>query len=108
MKKGNPNYKLIYSDMIDLKYPFKKEQCASILNKEQFTCLDVININKIIFGENESEENKNQKFKCYDKNTIFKILEYQKENHLTNTQVAAEFKMSRNTLASWKKKYIIK
>lgn len=108
MKRENPNYKLIYSDMIDLKYPFKKEQCSSILNKEQFTFLDVIKINKIIFGENTCDKNESQKFKSYDQSTIFEILEYQKKNRLTNIQLAKKFNMSRNTLTSWKKKYIVK
>jgi len=45
----------------------------------------------------------NQKLKSYDKNTILQILDYQKKHHLNNTELALHFKLSRNTVAKWKK-----
>jgi hypothetical protein len=108
MKMNKPNYKLIYSDIINEKYPSKKKQCSNFLNKDELTVLDVININRIIFGCTGVNAKENQKFKSYDQNTIIRILKYQKENKFTNSQTAIEFKMSRNTLTSWKKKYSVK
>lgn len=102
-----PNYKLIYSDLIAAKYPFKKKDCECILSKEVLTVLDILKINDIIFGKSSVvSENSNQKFKSYDLHTILEILQYQKDNNLSNIQIATEFGMSRNTLTSWKKRFL--
>ncbi|RKE77169.1 helix-turn-helix domain-containing protein [Chryseobacterium sp. AG363] len=102
MKKSTkPNYKLIYSDLLDAKFSWKKEECKLLLGKKELTILDVIKINEIIFGK--TSENLNQKHRSYDINTVFKILEYQKKNSLTNSAIAKMYSISRNTITKWKK-----
>lgn len=102
MKKSQPNYAKIYSDLIRLKYPEKEALCKKILLKrEELSIIDVIKLNLIISPNNPY----NQKYKSYDKETILHILDYQKKNNLTNAQVACHFKMSRNTISKWKKKF---
>lgn len=99
-----PNYKKIYTDMITTKHPDKLEICSDILRKSKLSTIDIINLQKKIFGsENVSTGQFNQRYKSYDKSTILKILEYQKENILNNSELARHFKLSRNTVTRWKK-----
>ena len=44
-----------------------------------------------------------RKFRAYNKLTIMEILEYQKKNNINNTELSRYFKLSRNTIAKWKK-----
>ncbi|MFP3675252.1 hypothetical protein SB724_20775, partial [Bacillus sp. SIMBA_031] len=76
--------------------------------KKRLTTQDVILLNSFIFGtRKESDASKsNQKFKSYDKETVQYILKYQKINNLNNVQTAIYFKISRNTLAKWKKNFL--
>ncbi|MBB6329144.1 hypothetical protein HNP24_000094 [Chryseobacterium sediminis] len=104
MKKSQPNYKQIYRDIILKKYPEKMNTCQLILEKTNFSMLDVININNMIFGTNNKDILiNNQKFKSYDESTVLYILDYQRKNRLNNSQVANHFKLSRNSIAKWKK-----
>jgi hypothetical protein len=106
MERKQPNYKLIYSDIISIKCPGKKEECRPILNKEVISILDVIKLNLIIFGIKDKETQIfNQKHRSYDENTIIEILDYQVKNNLNNTQLANHFKLSRNTVTKWKKHF---
>lgn len=98
-----PNYKKIYTDILNRKYPEKEQACAYILNKPEIDTLDVIELNKLIFSEKKRNARKNQSFRSYDEQTVEKILNYQKENHLNNIQLASHFKLSRNTVAKWKR-----
>ncbi|MFS4429104.1 helix-turn-helix domain-containing protein [Chryseobacterium sp. S90] len=108
VKNTIPNYKRIYTDMIQKKYPHKKEECRIILEKNKLTTLDIIKLNNIISDAQDCAVfRSNQKHKSYDTETIIKILEYQKKNKITNYQTAIDFKMSRNTLTKWKRKYIV-
>ncbi|MGK6344430.1 helix-turn-helix domain-containing protein [Chryseobacterium sp. DT-3] len=100
-----PNYKLIFTDILDQKYPQKKEYCKNILNKTEINELDVINLNQIIFGNKSKVSTINQKFKAYNKSTIVEILRYQTQNHLNNTQIANHFNLSRNTVSKWRKQF---
>ncbi|KPH14774.1 transposase [Chryseobacterium sp. ERMR1:04] len=102
MKNNAPNYKKIYADILDYKFPEQKEKYTFILNKSELSVLDILKLNKMIFKD---ENQASQKFKSYTKEDILEILEYQKNNNLNNTQVASYFKMSRNTLGKWKKLY---
>lgn len=105
---STPNYKKIYIDILDKNYPQKISTCQTILNKTILSTLDIITLNKIIFGEQDRESVVfNQRHRSYCEKTIMEILEYQKEYNLNNTQIALKFKMSRNSLAKWKKKYIV-
>ncbi|MDV7699278.1 helix-turn-helix domain-containing protein [Chryseobacterium soli] len=102
MEKRMPDYRRIYSDLVSENYPDKKEEYKSFLDKKDFSILDVITFNKILFRE----ENKNtfifnQKHRSYNESSIMKILDYQKKNKLNNTQLAAHFKLSRNSVTKW-------
>ena len=97
-----PDYKRIYSDIINLKYPLKSEICKKILSKQSLSKIDLITLDKLIFGEAPE----NQKYRSYDKKTIFKILDYQKKNNLNNVQLALHFKLSRNTVTKWKRIFL--
>ncbi|WP_317048662.1 hypothetical protein [Chryseobacterium sp. KLBC 52] len=74
------------------------------MSKESMSLSDVLKINNIIFFDGVSE---NQKFKSYDKQTIFEILEYQKKYKLNNSQLAKHFKLSRNTVTKWKRIFLV-
>lgn len=105
--KNTPNYRKIYEDMIAKKYPEKSAQCQRILNKKKISTMDIIMLNNIIIGFDANEIRRNQKLKSYDKDTIFEILMYQKNNRLNNKQTAIHFNISRNTLTRWKKKFLV-
>lgn len=100
----SPDYKKIFNDMIQMKYPEKEEECKSILNKKELSSLDILNINKKIFGTEDKETQIfNQSHRSYDKETVLEILKHQKKNRLNNSELARDIKMSRNTITKWKK-----
>jgi len=102
-----PDYHQIYSDILEKKFPQKKELCKNFLEKKQLTTLEVLELNKIIFNNsNEKLQATSRKHRSYSKTDIFEILDFQKTNNLTNIQVAKHFKMSRNTIAKWKKNFL--
>lgn len=106
MANLKPNYKLIYNDIIAQKYPHKKDECLFILEKKQLSVFDVIELNNIIFGIKDKETDIfNQRHRSYNESTILKMLYYQKKNSFNDTQLANHFKLSRNTIAKWKKKF---
>lgn len=105
MRKKNIDYKKLYTEMIFEKYPQKASACGTILKKKEFTVMDVIRLNKII--SSGKAQNINQKYKSYDRNAIFEILEYQKKHRLNNVATARHFNISRNTLGNWKKQFLI-
>lgn len=109
MKKTNfPNYKRIYTDIISKKYPEKEKKCKYILQKKEISTLDIIKINEIIFGNTDKEESiNNQKHRSYDESAVLEILNYQKKNKLNNSQLANHFKLSRNTIAKWRKNFTV-
>ncbi|UTX49031.1 helix-turn-helix domain-containing protein [Chryseobacterium sp. MA9] len=96
-----PNYRRIYIDFIKLKYPEKEFKCKALLEKKVLSALDVIKLNSILFSD--ESENFNQKLRSYDETAILEILLYQKINALNNTEAASHFKLSRNTIAKWKR-----
>ncbi|SDI59935.1 hypothetical protein SAMN05421846_11082 [Chryseobacterium taeanense] len=105
MERSIPNYKKIYEDIINRKYPDKYEACSYLLNKSEITAIDVLKLNEIIFGTNTETEINNRRHKNYDQNSIIKILEYQKKNKLSNVQVSKDFSLSRNTVSRWRKTF---
>lgn len=108
MNTLQPNYKLIYQDIIAKKYPDKKAKCDNILNKNELSVLDVIRLNNIIFDNISNEHStSNQRLRSYDKITILQILDYQKKHRLNNTEIAMKFNLSRNTISKWKKIFLI-
>lgn len=103
MKKGQPDYRKIYSDMISTKYPEKTDICQDTLDKQTISAMDIIHLHNLLFkGKDEETFNFNQKLKSYDYETIGSILDYQRKHNLNNTQLAKHFKLSRNTVARWK------
>ncbi|CAA7194062.1 helix-turn-helix domain-containing protein [Chryseobacterium potabilaquae] len=106
--KSTINYKRIFSDILDQKYPEKKEICKDLLNKEILSTIDIIDLNKRIFDTvDEKTESFNQNHKAYNQSSVLYILDYQKQNRLNNSQVAKHFKLSRYTLRKWKKRYLV-
>ena len=97
-------YKTLYKDIIIDLYPNKYSLCEEILNKKSLSILDILELNRLIFGEiHDKNKVLNQKFKSYSKEDILLVLDYQKQHRLTNAQLANHFKLSRNTVAKWKK-----
>lgn len=96
-----PNYQKIYKEIIQKKFPEKIQQTKKLLKKEM-DVLDVIKLSEIL---NTNETTDNQKHKSYDLNSIQKILNIQKKNNYTNTYIAEKYKISRNTIAKWRKIY---
>lgn len=107
MKQILPDYKRIYVDIVNKKYPQKKSECNAILSKESFSALDIIAINKIIFGTDKESNSFNQKHRSYSKIDIIQILDYQQKHKLNNSQLANHFSLSRNTVAKWKKIFVV-
>ena len=60
MQKVSINYKQIFNDILDTKFPHKKDDCLHLLNKEKLSAIDIITINKKIFGQNNENEILNQ------------------------------------------------
>jgi DNA-binding transcriptional regulator YiaG len=107
-KWENPNYNKIYLDLLKAKFPDKVDIYSNLLTNKKLSVLDVIKLNEAIFGKSTQEDQKqNQKYKAYDKSSIMEILRYQKKYRLNNSQLARHFQLSRNTVASWKKKFIV-
>ncbi|OCA78278.1 transposase [Chryseobacterium contaminans] len=106
MKGSQPNYKLIYTDIIENKFPEKKKECEALLNKKKLTVLNIIELNQKIFGISKETEELNQKLRSYSKSDILEILEYQKKYEYTNKQLANHFKLSRNTVTKWKRMFV--
>ena len=108
MKKNkSPNYKRIYTDLINKWYPDRLDECGVFLKKERLEVLDVIELNEILFKQTKKINEINQKYRSYDKDTILWILNYQVKQGLNNTQLANHFKLSRSTVISWRKRFDI-
>lgn len=109
INKG-PDFQKIYSEIIEIYHPEKKKECSFYLNRTDWSSLDVITVNNIIFAQKSSKESFafNQNHRAYDEKTILQILQYQKQHKLNDAQVSLHFKLSRNTLLKWKKKCVKK
>ncbi|PWN65941.1 AsnC family protein [Chryseobacterium oncorhynchi] len=105
MKQQNqPNYKRIYSDIIDRKFPHKKAECKKLLEKKMLSAIDIMELNKKIFETKDRDIKKmNQKLRSYNTSDILRILDYQKNNRMNNLQVAEHFGLSRNTMTKWRR-----
>ncbi|MCW1963486.1 helix-turn-helix domain-containing protein [Chryseobacterium viscerum] len=99
-----PDYKQIYTDILEEKFPEKLIDAAIRLKLETLhSAFDILKFNQMIFGEPEYVVGfNNQRLRSYDEESILKILRYQKQNELTNLQLGKQFKISRNTIAKWK------
>lgn len=107
MKKQTPNYKKIYLHIIDENFPQKKDYCMPILDKDILSALDIIRLNQFIFDNNdESIGSPNKQHRSYSKSDILLILDYQKKHQLNNIELSKHFKISRNTVAKWRKTFL--
>ncbi len=105
-KLNRPDYQRIYTDIIKKRFPEKMKECQFFLEKETLSVLEIIKINRILFGDS-SKENKleTKRHRSYDVSSIFQILKFQKNMKLNNQELANHFGMSRNTVTSWRKKF---
>ena len=102
-----PDYKRIYADILYKKFPEKAKEILPLLQKRSFSAIEILELNEKIFGILNTEHlADNQKLRSYRKSDILKILDYQKKNKLSNCKVANHFRMSRNTIAKWKKLFL--
>lgn len=108
MKQIQPNYDQIYVDILNKKFPHKKEECKVFLEKPELSTIDILELNKKIFEYPDKEtEAFNQKHRSYSKSDIIKILEYQKNNNLNNSELSRHFLIGRNTITKWRKIFIL-
>lgn len=102
-----PDYKRIYRDILEKKFPEKIEDCQSLLEKKQLNTLDIQKLNQKVFGISDKELMKeNRKYCSYSKADILRMLDYQKKNKLNNRELAQHFKLSRNSVSKWRKLFI--
>ena len=106
MKNLTIDYKRIFSDILETKFPEKKEEYLPFLESNTLSAIDVLKINTQIFGTSKESQSFNQRHRSYRKSDILKILDYQKKNNLNNSQLASHFHLSRNTVAKWKKMFL--
>lgn len=95
-----PNYQKIYEDLIKFK---GLEGNITVPKLER--SIDIIKFNKLI-AKQQGNEVVTQQAKSYDEDSILELLHYQIKYGMSNTQLALEFKLSRNTVARWKKIYL--
>lgn len=97
-----PDYIRIYTDLIKEYFPERLEEFSSLLSKDILDFFAVTQLNKKLFGKKSYEEKElEQRYRSYDKQTILRILRYQKKNNLSNTQLANHFGLSKNTVIKW-------
>lgn len=106
MEKLTINYKAIFSDVLEKRYPEKKKDCLPLLQKNHLSAIDIMEINKRIFGTLKKSEADSQRYRSYSRSDIRGILDYQKKNRLNNIQLAIHFSLSRNTVTKWKKIFL--
>ncbi|GEN74043.1 helix-turn-helix domain-containing protein [Chryseobacterium lathyri] len=96
-----PNYQKIYQDLLKFK-GLDKEITIPKLEKS----IDIIRFNDLISKRQKEKRSEiTQHAKSYDEESILMLLRYQKKNNLNNTQLANEFRLSRNSVSKWKKIY---
>ena len=107
MQELRPNYKKIFEDIVEKKCPERLQEFNHYFSKENFTIMDVIEINDKIFGLTDKDTMIfNQKHKSYDQETILQILAYQQKEKLSNIQLANHFNLSRNTVSKWRRLHV--
>ncbi|ALR29142.1 MULTISPECIES: hypothetical protein [Chryseobacterium] len=101
-----PNYKKIYQDMLKQDQPEKlQDPKIQTLLKNLKTTEDVLNFNELVFKQSKESLRNNQKLKTYDKKTMLKLLQYQKKHGFSTSYMSTKYKISRTTLAKWKKTF---
>ncbi|AZB24355.1 MULTISPECIES: helix-turn-helix domain-containing protein [Chryseobacterium] len=99
-----PDYKQIYTDIIQERFPEKLTDTAIRHKLERLnSAIEVLKFNQLIFGEPDYAVGfNNQRLRSYDEDSVLEILRYQKKNGLNNIQLSHHFKISRNTITKWK------
>lgn len=101
-----PNFKAIYTDLISAKFP---EKLADPIIRQEVnqlnSALDILRLNGLLFSDKKQRNEQLQKSKSYQLSDIKKILKFQIQNKLNDSQTANHFKMSRNTIKKWKDLY---
>lgn len=99
-----PNYSKIYHDLLLAEHPEKlKDKKIVDLLKNLNTSEEVIKFNNKIFEQSQQDVENNQKLRTYDKETMLKILQYQKKHSFSTSYISRKYKMSRTTIAKWSK-----
>jgi hypothetical protein len=103
--ENRPYYHKLYADLIRDKYPDREADCRIYLQKENWTALDVIRVNELLFRQPKhgTDKRTDQMHRAYDRQSIQQILLYQQANRMNNKEIACMYSISRNTIAKWKK-----
>ncbi len=101
-----PDYKQIYMDILDKKFPERKADAYVLLKKENLSVMDILKLNQLVFNIKDKGNNANQKHRSYSKSDILQILDFQRKHNLNNSELAEYFKLSRNTVTKWKRIYL--
>lgn len=102
--KMKPNYSKIYHDLLLAEHPEKlKDAKINELLKNLNTSDEVIRFNERLFEQSKESVENNQKLRTYDKETMLKILMYQKQHGFSSNYISKKYKISRTTIAKWKK-----
>ena len=105
MNKG-PDYQKIYKEITERFHKNKTDKVKTYLQKEEWTSFDVIAVNKLLYDMKENNELKvDKRCKAYDEQTIISVLNHQKEFRLNNSELSRLFKISRNSVISWRKRH---
>jgi len=102
--KMKPNYTQIYHDLLLKENPEKlKDLKVKKLLQNLNTSDEVIKFNEKFFKQSKESLENNQKLRTYDKETMLKILMYQKKHGFSSNYISKKYKISRTTIAKWKK-----
>ncbi|MCW3169093.1 helix-turn-helix domain-containing protein [Chryseobacterium sp. 09-1422] len=102
--KMRPNYSKIYHDLLQAEYPEKlKDVKVTELLQNLNTSDEVIKFNEKLFKQSKESLENNQKLRTYDRETMLKILMYQKQHGFSSNYISKKYKISRTTIAKWKK-----
>jgi len=112
-KRSEVSFKALYFDFLkqtpNLSFELKVElkEYLQLLSKDNLSTKDLMKLNSIIKQNTsyKTDEKRYQQLKSYDEDYILDILEYQRINKLSDRYVCISNKLSRNTLAKWKKRY---
>lgn len=102
-ENNKPNYSLIFLDILESMFPDKCPEEIGVFEGKELSVEEVLLCNKKIFGHNKGSG----KYRSYDKSTIISILSKQKKHHYTNEKVSQMYNISRNSLAKWKKHFLV-
>lgn len=102
IKNLGPDYAKIFTDIITLKFPERKQEFKNILKAKELSVFEVISINNRLFGEKRTEQTVlERRYRAYNKQSILTILRFQKKQKLRSSELAIIYGISRNTIKKW-------